>query len=219
MHHLTLVSATENELRESLLEAINEGCSNILALRGDPPANEGKDKFEKIPNGFEYSFELVKLIRKIVGNKVGVGVAAFPEGHIESENLEIDAKHFVNKINSGADLGVTQLFFENSVYFEYIERLKIQGTAAPIIPGLLPVTDYNSLCNFCKKCGTNIPQSIHDKFKPLADNKEATVNAGIEWTVNQALELIKGGAPGIHFYCLNKVEPVKTIWQKILQKL
>ena len=184
-----------------------------LAIPGDPP----KDNPDWQPgrNNFKYSSELCAFIRKHFDDDFGIGVAGFPEGHVLCPDREQDARYLRMKIDAGADYVITQLFFDNKDYFEYVGRLRKLGVAARIIPGIIPITDYSGIVNFCKICGASIPRKVHEIFSPLADNKEATLQEGIQFAVRQCKELLDGGAPGLHFYTLNKVSPTDTILSQV----
>lgn len=212
MHHFTCVGHSKNELKTIIGEMKKRNIRNILALRGDAP--EGVDHWEPAPDGLEYCYQLIELIRTY-GDFFSIGVAGFPEGHIDCASKETDSKYLKIKIDSGGEFVITQLFFDNKDYFEYLERAKKAGVAVRIIPGILPITNYQTLLRFCKTCGATIPEKVHDIFKPLDGNAEATYKAGVEFVVKQCNELLEGGAPGLHFYSLNKVEPTREILSKI----
>jgi len=214
VHHLTLVNQTVDELSEITRKIKDAGVRNILALRGDPPAEMG-GSFRKIPGGLEYSYELVDLIRKIGGDYFSVGVAGFPEGHVNCPSKELDTKYLAMKADHGAEFVVTQLFFENAIYSEYLERTAGAGVRLPIVPGVLPITDYSKLLTFCDTCGAYICEEVHRTFRPIAEDLKATAKKGIEYAVAQCRDLLARGAPGVHFYCLNKAEPVSTIWREL----
>ncbi|MDO8675097.1 MAG: methylenetetrahydrofolate reductase [NAD(P)H] [Candidatus Omnitrophota bacterium] len=211
--HLTCVLHTRDEIKAILQDMKRRGISRVLALRGDPP-KENPD-WKAGPDNFRYSSDLVAFIRKHFGNHFTIGVAGFPEGHILALNREMDAQHLKTKIDAGADYVITQLFFNNQDYFDYIARLKKLGVNKPVIPGILPITDYQALVRFCLLCGASIPAQVHKIFKPLADDPQKTLEAGIEFTVAQCRELLKGGAPGLHFYTLNKLSPTDIILKEI----
>jgi methylenetetrahydrofolate reductase (NADPH) len=213
LHHLTCIGHTKEELTDIILKIKELGVKNILALRGDPP--QGAKEWKKIPGGFEYSYQLSRLIRSLAGDYFSIGVAGFPEGHISCPDKKLDTKYLKLKIDSGADFVITQLFFDNDVYFEYIQRLKKAGVRNRIIPGILPVTNYEKLVNFCSNCGAGILQEVHDIFQPIKDDEGATRKAGVEFAVKQCRALLDNGAPGLHFYTLNKVEPVREILKNI----
>ncbi|MCD6404205.1 MAG: methylenetetrahydrofolate reductase [Planctomycetes bacterium] len=214
MHHFTLVNQTIDELTGHIREMLDAGVRNVLALRGDPPPEMG-DEFHKVDGGIEYCYELIDLVKKIGPDSFSIAAAGFPEGHVDCPSKDLDSRYLKTKLDHGAAFVVTQLFFENEIYSEYLERTEAVGAVAPVIPGLLPIIDYNRLLKFCDVCGASIPQKVHDIFKPMADDKELTVKTGTEFAIDQAKDLLERGAPGIHFYCLNKVEPVRTIWKAL----
>ena len=211
--HLTCVLHTKAEIKNILEEMKRRGIAHVLALRGDPPKeNPG---WTPGPENFRYSYELVAFIRKNFGDYFNIGVAGFPEGHLLAPDRNLDAQYLKSKIDAGADFVITQLFFNNQDYFDYIVRLKKLGVNTPVIPGILPITDYNALVRFCALCGASIPAQIHEIFKPLADDPAKTLEAGIRFAVKQCQELLKKGAPGLHFYTLNKVSPTDIILKQI----
>lgn len=211
MHHLTLVNQTRDTLADIIRTIVDAGVVNILALRGDPPPEFG-GKFHTIDGGLEYSYQLIDLIRQIAGDRVSIGVAGFPQGHVQCPSKELDTQYLKIKIDHGAEFVVTQLFFDNNIYSEYLQRTSAAGINVPIVPGLLPITDYEKLLKFCENCGAFICQEVHDVFRPLSPNPEATLAAGADYALNQARDLIVRGSPAVHFYCLNKIQPVRKIW-------
>jgi len=212
MHHFTCVGHSQEELKKILNEMKKRNICNILALRGDAP--EGEEFWTPSPDGLEYCYQLIKLIRTH-GDFFSVGVAGFPEGHVHCPDKETDSKYLKIKIDAGGEFVLTQLFFDNKDYFEYLERTKKIGINVRILPGIITITNYQTLLKFCKTCGATIPQKVHDIFKPLDGNAEATYKAGVEFSVKQCNELLKGGASGLHFYALNKVEPTREVLSKI----
>ena len=142
-------------------------------------------------------------------------MAGFPEGHISCPDKETDAEYLKIKLDAGGEFVITQLFFNNQDYFDYVKRVGKIGVNARIIPGIIPITDYQTLIRFCNTCGATIPQKVHDIFKPLDGDVEATHKAGIEFAVKQCEDLLEGGAPGLHFFALNKIEPTREIVQRI----
>ena len=207
--HLTCVCHTKKEIKNILTEIKNRGIQNVLALRGDPPKDH--PRWQPGPENFKYSCELCAFIRDLFQNYFGIGVAGFPEGHVLCPNRELDAQYLKTKIDAGADYVMTQLFFNNQDYFDYVKRLQKLGVTARIIPGIIPITDYNGLVNFCKVCGASVTEEVHKIFAPLQNDKEAALQAGIDFAVQQCRELLDGGAPGLHFYTLNKLSPVDVI--------
>lgn len=207
--HLTCIGNNETEMSEIIKFYYQNNIKNILALRGDPPKDNPDWIFPE--NSMKYSYELVEFIRKKYNEHFSIGVAGFPEGHIDCPNLELDTQYLKKKIDSGADFVITQLFFQNSDYFSYVKRLRKLGVENKIIPGILPIVNYQGAVSFCERCGTTVPPKVHELFEPYKDDKEKTMQLGIEYAINQCRELLENGAPGIHFYPLNKLEPTKSI--------
>lgn len=212
MHHLTCVGHSKAELEAIIDEMKKKNIRNILALRGDPP--EGTEHWETAPGGLEYCYQLIELIRSH-GDFFSIGVAGFPEGHICAPDKETDLKYLKIKLDAGGDFVITQLFFDNKDYFEYVDRVRKMGITVRIIPGILPITNYQKLLDFCGKCGATITQRVYDIFRPLDGNDEATYQEGVKFAVEQCNELLEGGAPGLHFYTLNKLDPTREILDKI----
>lgn len=213
MHHLTCVGHNQEELKAILDKVKTNRIKNILALRGDPP--KGVEKWEPAPDGLEYCYQLNDLIRNNYGDFFSIGVAGFPEGHINCPDKETDTGYLKIKIEHGGEFVITQLFFDNNIYSEYIERLRKAEVNVRVLPGILPITSYEGLLKFCNTCGATITQEVHDIFKPLRNDEEATRKAGIEFAVKQCQDLLDRGAPGLHFFTLNKVEPSREIWKKL----
>ncbi|MDE2010412.1 MAG: methylenetetrahydrofolate reductase [NAD(P)H] [Candidatus Omnitrophica bacterium] len=211
--HLTCVVHTKNEIQGIIAEMERRGICNVLALRGDAPKDNPGWRPGK--NNFEYSWELVAFIRGHYDVHFSIGVAGFPEGHVLCPDRDLDARYLKNKITHGADYVITQLFFKPKDYFDYVGRLRKLGVTARIIPGVLPITDYKGLVHFCSLCGASIPQQVHDIFKPIADDPAKILAAGIDFCIKQSRELLQGGAPGLHFYTLNKIHPVDVILKEI----
>lgn len=213
MSHLTCVNANKAELRRYLEEARDAGIGNILALRGDPPA--GTDEFRPFEGGFEYSYQLVELIRSY--GCFSIGVAGFPEGHIACrEGKHADWNHLQSKAAAGAEFVLTQLFFDNRDYFEFCDYVHNQlGRNIPIFPGILPILSGRQIQRFTQLCGASIPDTMSSRLRVLGENDAAVAEYGIDYASQQCRELLDGGAPGIHFYCLNKarstVQVVKNL--------
>ena len=213
MAHLTCVLHTRAEIDAILKDIERRGIQNILALRGDPPAGVPADARAK--GDIRYSSELVRHIRSRLGDKVSIGVAGFPEGHLQAPDKDSDARYLKEKVLAGADFVITQLFFDNALYAEYILRLKKLGVNVPVLPGILPVTDYEGLKRFCERCGASVPDEVHRIFGPLKQDPAATLGAGIDFAVRQCKNLLDVGAPGIHLYPLNKLHPSDRILQSL----
>ena len=207
--HLTCVCHTRDEIKAILDHVRQRGICNLLALRGDPP--QDNPGWQPGPDNFKYSSELCAFIRRNYGDAFGIGVAGFPEGHVLCPDRDQDARYLKIKIDNGADFVITQLFFNNQDYFNYVERLRNLGVTARIIPGILPITNYDSLIRFCQNCGTTVPQEIHDIFGPIKEDPDRCLEEGIRFAVRQCRGLLDNGAPGLHFYALNKLHPVDAI--------
>ena len=199
--HLTCVSSTKEQIRDLLGQIKALGVKNVLALRGDPP---GGGEFTMTPGGFEYSNQLVDFIRQ--QNEFSIGVAAFPEGHIAcKEGKHVDWQHLKRKIDAGADFVITQLFFDNADFYEFREHMtKKHGVKVPLVPGIIPISSAAQIKRFTAMCGARIPAPLAAKLDELGDNEAAAIEFGIEYATRQCQELLRAGAPGIHFYTLNK---------------
>ncbi len=200
MAHLTCVNTTRAQTLAVLDQARALGIKNVLALRGDPPSGS---EFEKIEDGFEYSYELVKLVRE--AGDFSVGVAGFPEGHVDcKEGKHADWYRLKNKIEQGADFVITQLFFQNSDYLECRDFLTRLGVTVPIVPGILPILSTAQIKRFIALCGAGLPARLIAELERRGDDNEAVTRFGIEYATEQCEELLREGAPGLHFYTLNK---------------
>lgn len=211
--HLTCVLHTKDDIKTVLKDIQSRGIENILALRGDPPQDRPDWKPGK--DNFRYSSELCAFIREHFGDLFSIGVAGFPEGHILCPDRGKDARYLKKKIDAGADFVITQLFFDNQDYFDYVERLRKLGVTNRVIPGILPITNYQSLVKFCALCGAAVTEEIHKTFAPVQNDPQATLKAGIDFAVRQCRQLLDGGAPGLHFYCLNKTIPTDQILKEV----
>jgi len=199
--HLTCVNHTRDEVR-ALLEKIRAlNCKNILALRGDPP---GGGEFQPPPGGFEYSSELVNFIRE--QGDFSTGVAGFPEGHIAcQQGKHADWRHLREKVEAGADFVVTQLFFDNADFFEFRDYVAGKlGVTVPLVPGVISILSATQITKFTRMCGAKIPPALRTKLDALGTDDEAAMKFGIEYATRQCEELLRAGAPGLHFYTLNK---------------
>ena len=207
MAHLTCIKHTQAEIGGILDEAARRGIQNILALRGDPPPGE---EWAQTEGGFEFASELVEFLRERGG--FGIGAAGFPEGHIDcAEGFEIDWRHLVGKINCGADFVITQMFFDNADYFRLADYLKEQGVAVPLFPGIIPVANAGQIKKFSAMCGAKLPELFSSRLDELGDDADAVREYGIEYATGQCRELLERGAPGLHFYTLNKSKAVLQI--------
>jgi methylenetetrahydrofolate reductase (NADPH) len=211
--HLTCVCHTKEEIKNILIEIKRRGVCNVLALRGDPPKDN--PDWKPGPDNFKYSSELCAEIRSSFNEHFSIGVAGFPEGHVLCPDRDQDAKFLKLKFDNGADYVITQLFFNNQDYFDYVKRLRALGINARVLPGILPITDYHALLKFSALCGATITDEVKHIFAPIADDKEKVAKAGIDFAIHQCQALLNGGAPGLHFYALNKLHPVADILKAI----
>ncbi|MEO6053161.1 MAG: methylenetetrahydrofolate reductase [NAD(P)H] [Chthoniobacterales bacterium] len=201
MAHLTCVNATRAELSELLKEYSNAGIRNILALRGDPP--KGQERFIPTDGGCAYASDLIELIRE--NPDLSILCAAFPERHPDAESREADWKNLAEKFRKGACAAITQCFFDPQCYFELLDYLEKElGDQPRVLPGILPVVDWDALQRFCKICGANIPPALAEHMAPFTGDKVAARKAGIAYTVTFCRQLLERGAPGIHLYALNR---------------
>lgn len=212
--HLTCVGHSQNEIFSVLKELNQAGIDNVLALRGDPP--RGETSFKPHPEGFRYASELVRFIRK--NFKFGIGVAGYPEKHMEAATMEEDMDHLKEKVEAGGDFVVTQLFFNNDDYFSFVERVRQKGVDVPITPGIMPITDVDQIKRFSALCGAKIPKNLLEKFEDIKNDKAAVVQLGIDHATHQCRDLLKKGAPGIHFYTLNKSTSTKEIFLNLKEE-
>ena len=200
MAHLTCVGHTKEELAEVLDELAAGGIENVLSLRGDPP--KGQTHFVRPAGGFGYAQELTRFIKGRYA--FCVAGAAYPETHTEAPDPDTDLRHLKEKVESGAEFLITQLFFEPDLYFRFVERARATGIDVPIIPGIMPVTNVAQIHRFTSMCGATIPSSLRDLLDRAKDDEAAVIAVGVEWGRDQARRLLEGGAPGIHFYTLNR---------------
>jgi methylenetetrahydrofolate reductase (NADPH) len=207
MAHFTCVGATVPELHATLAEMQDAGIDNVLALRGDPPL--GEEAWTKTEGGLEYSRELVGLISE--GYPFAIGAACFPETHIHAASPEDDLEHLAEKVRSGVDFLITQLFFDNAVYFDFIERARAIGIEVPIIPGVMPITRVGQVERMASMCGASIPDPLRRELHARGEDPEAVLDFGVAYATLQCAELLAAGAPGIHFYTLNRSPATRAI--------
>ena len=211
MAHLTCVGSTKEEIQEVLDELADHGIENLLLLRGDPPA--GTDTFEKTPGGFGNANELVTYAREHYD--FCLGVAGYPEGHQEASDLDADLVNLKGKVDAGADFIITQLFFDNRFYFDFVQRAVAIGINVPIIPGIMPILNVDQIKRFTQMCGASISPSLLDQLEAVQDDAEAVQQCGVDHATQQCRGLLEGGAPGIHFYTLNRSFSTWNIFQNL----
>ena len=209
MAHLTCVGATQDEIAQVIDRIVEAGIENIMALRGDPPA--GQEKFERVAGGFNYAADLIAFIRKRYGRNLCLGGAGSPEGHVECRDLDRDIVNLRAKVDAGLDFVVTQLFFDNRVYFDFVARARAAGITVPIVPGLMPIRTVAGIERMTKLSGATLPPALNAELQRVRNDDAAVGALGIAQTTAQAVELLHGGAPGIHFYTLNQSPATRII--------
>ena len=207
MAHLTCVDSGRDEIREVLQRLGDAGIENVMALRGDPP--RGNVLFEAHPDGFRYANELVSFVRQDFS--FCLGGACYPEKHVESPSMDLDLLNLKGKVDSGCEFLITQLFFDNQKYFDFVARVRAMGIGVPIIPGIMPITNVTQIERFTDMCGASIPHSLLSELRILRDDPHAVLSLGVAYATAQCLELLQRGAPGIHFYTLNRSPATRTI--------
>ncbi len=201
MPHLTCVGHTRSEL-EALADQIHaQGFRNIMTLRGDPP--KGATSFPVLPDGFRHAAELVALLKRRHPDFC-LGVAGYPEKHPEAPSLQADLTHLKRKVDAGADFITTQLFFDNAVYYRFVERCRDEGITVPIVPGIMPVLSLKQIQRFTQLCGSTLPAQLTARLEVAADNADVVEMVGIDWALHQIRGLLANGAPGYHLYILNR---------------
>jgi methylenetetrahydrofolate reductase (NADPH) len=211
MAHLTCVGHSADEIAGVLDRLQAAGIENVLALRGDPP--RGETTFVRPENGFGYAQELVRFIRSRY--PFCLGGAGYPEGHVECADKEVDLRHLKEKADSGIDFIITQLFFDPEDYFRFVDRARAAGITLPIVAGIMPVQNVGQIERFTTMCGARIPAALRDRLEAVRDDEKAVITAGIDWATDQCRALLAGGAPGIHFYTLNRSLSTRMVFQRL----
>ena len=208
--HLSCVGDSKQELRELLNLYQNAGIKRIVALRGDLPSGMGMASGE-----LRYANELVEFIRAETGDHFHIEIAAYPEMHPQARNFEDDLANFVRKANAGANSAITQYFFNADSYFYFVERVQAKGVNIPIVPGIMPITNYSKLARFSDACGAEIPRWVRKQLEAYGDDAESIQAFGEQVISEMCEKLMAGGAPGLHFYTLNQAEPCLAIWDNL----
>ncbi|MBI2340171.1 MAG: methylenetetrahydrofolate reductase [NAD(P)H] [Deltaproteobacteria bacterium] len=209
--HFTCVGADRLAIRSYVEHLKKEGLNLIVALRGDPP--KGETKFVKPADGFLYATELVRYLKEIDG--FSIAVAGYPEGHVEAKSKKEDLIHLKEKVDSGADIVITQLFFDNADYFDFAARAKKIGITVPIIPGILPVLNLKQLTRITSMSGAKIPDDLRLELEACGEDNDKMREVGIRWATRQCRDLVDKGAPGIHFYILNRAYSTRRIIENL----
>ena len=207
MAHLTCVGQTKEEIHGVLERLEAAGIENIIALRGDPP--RGSTEFVPVAGGFQHATDLLQHVKS--NFDFGVAAACYPEGHTESVDLESDLEYIKLKVDNGADFLVTQLFYDNRYYFDFLERARAGGIDVPIIPGVLPVLNSAQVRRFTALCGSKIPPRLEHLLDKYGNDDDSARDMGVEYATTQVSDLWDAGVPGVHFYVLNRSYSVSRI--------
>lgn len=210
--HLTCVGATKDQLRDYLAEARRRGVENIVALRGDPP--RGETAFTPVKDGLCYANELVTLIKKDFP-EFGIAVAGYPETHVEAASPQADLENLRRKVRAGADIVITQLFYDNDDFFRFRDACGRLGIDVPIVPGVLPVTNLAQVKRITGLCGAKLPRRFVDELERQGEDAEAQFQVGVDYATRQAQGLIDAGVPGIHLYVLNKSQAAASVLKAV----
>jgi methylenetetrahydrofolate reductase (NADPH) len=211
MAHLTCGGATQAELGGVLDQLEQKGVQNVIALRGDPP--KGSTTFVTPEGGFGHASELAGFVKQ--RGRFCVAGACYPEKHPEAASLEVDMANLKRKVDAGAEFLLTQLFFDNTDYFAFVERARSMGITVPIVAGIMPVTNVSQIKRFTAMCGASMPDALMQKLEPAASDAEAVGEIGVQHAVDQCRELLANGAPGVHFYTLNRSKATVEILKRL----
>jgi methylenetetrahydrofolate reductase (NADPH) len=211
MAHLSCVDSTRDQLAQALDKLEAGGVENVLAVTGDRPAG-----YEPPPDAFGFAGELSTFINSRWNIEV-VG-ACYPETHPLAPSPAADLENLVRKVNTGMQVLITQLFFDNSCYFEFVERARAAGIELPIVPGIMPIISASNFKHISALCGARIPAELHKNLREVADDDAETMEVGVEWAMQQCGDLLSGGAPGIHFYTMNKSPATRRIFESLLNR-
>ncbi|MDX5298721.1 MAG: methylenetetrahydrofolate reductase, partial [Gammaproteobacteria bacterium] len=207
--HLSCIGATKQSIAELLDLFRDNGVNRIVALRGDLPSGMGA------AGELRYANDLVSFIREHSGNHFQIEVAAYPEFHPQARSAEDDLRNFARKVEAGANSAITQYFYNIDAYFYFIERLERMNIALPVVPGIMPITNYSNLARFSDMCGAEIPRWIRKQLEAYGDDSESIRQFGEEIVTSMCDELLAAGAPGLHFYTMNQAEATLAIWNNL----
>lgn len=210
--HLTCVGASQAMLDATLERIVQTGIRNIVALRGDPP--QGETAFVPPPDGFAHASQLVAHIRRFEQQSqeaLGIAVAGYPEKHLEAPDIDTDIAHLKRKVEAGGDVIITQLFFDNAHYFDFVARVRAAGITVPVVPGLMPILSAKQIQRITSMCGATIPSELQADLTAVGDDDTKAQAIGARQCIRQAQELLGQGVPGIHFYVLNTASQIRQI--------
>ncbi len=209
--HATCVGAERAQLRALFDDLSRAGIENVLALRGDPPKGEAADSAS---GGFQHAGELIAMLAR--NYHFCIGAACYPETHVEAADAQSDLQHLVEKVQAGAQFLITQLFFDNDAYFAFVARARQAGIRVPILPGVMPITDYRQIDRFIAMCGASIPPKLRVELDARRDEPGAVEDLGVAYATLQCTDLLRRGAPGVHFYTLNRSPATRAIVSALL---
>jgi len=211
MAHYTCVNATAQKVKEDLDHLFEKNIQNLILLRGDRPVSNGKSiEFE---GDFRHASDLIRFASE--SDRFCIAAAGYPEAHPEFASLNSDIEYMKLKVDSGAQFVVTQLFFDNKHYFDFVKRAREAGVTVPLIPGIMPITNFKQIKKFSDMCGATIPESLVQKLEPYQDDLKHTYEIGVEYAIQQCRDLLANGAPGLHFYTLNKSRATVDIFSSL----
>ncbi|HEX2658853.1 MAG TPA: methylenetetrahydrofolate reductase [NAD(P)H] [Polyangia bacterium] len=209
MAHFTCVGASRADLAVVSDRMVDGGVENVIALRGDPPA--GVEHFQVAPDGLAHGAELVAFLRERFGQRICLAAACYPEGHPECRDLARDLDHLGTKVRAGVDFLITQLFFDNDHYYRFVERARSAGITVPIVPGIMPIGNVAQIERFTKLCGATIPAALYAELDRCRNDPAAVAALGVAQATAQCVDLLRAGAPGVHFYTLNQSPATRVI--------
>lgn len=206
--HLTCVGATKEDLQEYLAKAHDSGIGLIVAIRGDAP--KGDDAFTEVAGGLKYGNELVSLVRSEYPG-FGIAVGGYPETHPEAPSAEADIANLKRKVDAGADVVITQLFYDNADFYRWRDRCAAAGITVPIVPGVMPIISYKQIVKITSMCGARMPKSLTEPLDACGDDGDCQFEVGVQHAINQVSDLLEHGIPGIHFYVLNQARATTRV--------
>ena len=209
--HLACIGSDKDEIRDIVHRYINQGINRIVALRGDLPSGMGRTGL----GTFRYANELVEFLREEFGGHFHIEVAAYPEFHPQAPNADADLANFKRKVEAGANAAITQYFYNPDAYFAFVDDCARTGIALPIVPGIMPITNYSQLARFSDACGAEIPRWIRKRLEGFGDDKDAIRAFGHDVVLELCRRLLDGGAPGLHFYTMNQSTPTLRLWEDL----
>ncbi len=207
--HLSCIGSSEDQIRDILNLYKESGINRLVALRGDLPSGM------RDIGDFQHANDLIAFIRKETGDHFQIEAAAYPEMHPQASNFQADIENFTRKMNAGADRAITQFFFNADAYFYFIDSVRKAGVEQPILPGIMPITNFIQMARFADSTGAGIPRWLRMRMQSYGDDIESIKELGLEFVTKMSEKLLEGGAPGLHFYSMNRVEPSLSIWNEL----